>query len=46
MGSLFILVLFGHFFESRFGVILHSEKKMVFSFTDEVARKAVNVYGR
>ena len=46
IGKLFILVLFGHFLESKFGVILHSERKMVFSYTDAVARKSVNVYDR
>ena len=46
MGKLFVLVLFGHFFESRFRVILHSQSKMVFPFTDAVARKSVNIYGR
>ena len=46
MGTLFILVLFGHSLESRFEMILHSERKMVFPFTDAVARKSVNVYGR
>ena len=46
MGKLFILVLFGHFLMSKFGVILQNSRKMVFPLTDAVARKSVNVYGK
>ena len=46
MGNFFNLVLFGYFLESKFGVILHSKRKLIFPFTDAVARKPVIVYGK
>lgn len=46
LGKLFVLLLFGHFLESKFRVILHSYRKTVTPFTETVARKYVHVYGK